>query len=256
MTKRLAAVFAHPDDDTYGVGGTAARHAGDLEVTVILATSGEAGQIADPSLATRETLGPVREAEDRASWGELGVTATHHFLRYPDGGLDRAPRDELAARIAELLVETRPQVVVTFGPEGVTGHEDHVAICHAATDAFHVARAGVGEDALARLLYVGFPRGRLDRFGEMLRERGMDPPEPAEPFRPRGVPDESIAVSVDCSAVYQRKLEALRKHKTQGEMEDVPFDLWPLVLGSEDFVQVWPERGPGEPVLSDVFGGL
>ncbi|MGH2580476.1 MAG: hypothetical protein ACRDHK_04895, partial [Actinomycetota bacterium] len=68
--------------------------------------------------------------------------------------------------------------------------------------------------------------------------------------------DETIAVAVDCSPVYQRKLEALRQHKTQGELEDVPYELWPEVLDREAFVMAWPERVPGDPVLSDVFEGL
>src|SRR5207248_10024255 len=85
--KRLALVFAHPDDDSFGVSGSVALHRDDVEVQVILATSGEAGMIADPSLATRENLGEVREEESRASYRALGVKPEHHFLRYPDGGL-------------------------------------------------------------------------------------------------------------------------------------------------------------------------
>ncbi len=256
MSRRLAAVFAHPDDDTYGVGGTAALHAAEgIEVTVIMATSGEAGLIADPTLATRQSLGRVREAEDRASWVELGLEPTLHFLRYPDGGLAAAPRAELVARIAGRLRTAGPDVVVTFGLDGVTGHQDHIAIGAAATEAFHAARAGA-DRGFARLLYACLPQGQLDRWGEMLRERGMEPPDPTKPFMPRGVPDEAVAVRVDCTPAYERKLEALRRHKTQGEMEDIPFELWPHVLGSEHFVQAWPERAPGAPVLADVFEAL
>lgn len=257
MTRRLAAVFAHPDDDTYGVGGTVALHADEgIEVTAVLATSGDAGRIFDPSLATRRNLGKVREGEDRAAWAELAVKPTLQFLRYPDGGLSTVPRDELVGRIAELLAAARPDVVVTFGPEGVTGHEDHIAIGEAATAAFHRARDESSGGGLARLLYVAIPQSRLDRSNALLRERGMEPLDPTQPFVPRGVPDEVIAVMVDCSSVYQRKLEALRQHRTQGELEDVPFELWPEVLGWEAFVMAWPEPAPGDPVLSDVFEGL
>ena len=84
--RRVACVFAHPDDDTYGVAGSLALHANDeLQLTVIMATSGGAGRIADPSLATRETLGRVREAEDVASWRALGFDPDVRFLRHPDG---------------------------------------------------------------------------------------------------------------------------------------------------------------------------
>jgi LmbE family N-acetylglucosaminyl deacetylase len=257
VTRRLAAVFAHPDDDTYGVGGTVGLHAdAGIEVTAILATSGGAGRILDPSLATPQNLGLVREGEDRAAWGELGVTPAMHFLRHPDGGLRGVPRDELVGRIAELLASARPEVVVTFGPDGVTGHEDHIAVGEAATAGFHQAREWSPEDGLARLFYVAIPQSRLDRLNALLRERGIEPLDPTQPFVPRGVPDESIAVMVDCSPVYQRKLEALRQHRTQGELEDVPYELWPDVLDGEAFVLAWPERATGEPVLSDVFEGL
>jgi LmbE family N-acetylglucosaminyl deacetylase len=257
VTRRLAAVFAHPDDDTYGVGGTVALHAdAGIEVTAVLATSGDAGRIFDPSLATRKNLGKVREGEDRAAWAELGVKPALHFLRYPDGGLPRVPRDELVGRIAELLEEARPDVVVTFGPEGVTGHEDHITIGKAATAAFHQARERSKGEGSARLLYVAIPQSNLDRWNALLRERGMDPLDPTQPFVPRGVPDETIAVIVDSSPAYERKLEALRQHKTQGELEDVPYELWPEVLGREAFVMAWPERASRDPVLSDVFEGL
>lgn len=258
MTRRLAAVFAHPDDDTYGVAGTVALHASSgIEVSVVLATSGDAGRIFDPSLATRATLGAVREAEDRASWAEIGVKPALHFLRYPDGGLNGVPEEELAERLTDLLAEARPDVVVTFGPEGVTGHDDHVTIGRVARLAFHRARerSGGGE-GFHRLLYVALPQSDMDRWNELLREQGMDPVDPTQPFMPRGVADETIAVVVDCSPVYKQKIEALRQHKTQGELEDVPFELWPEVVGREAFVLAWPDRGPGDPVLSDVFEGL
>lgn len=257
MTARVVGVFAHPDDDTYGVGGSLALHAGaDVELTVVMATSGDAGRIADPSLATRETLGDVREAEDLAAWRALGLEPDVRFLRHPDGGLDRVPREQLAAEVLAVLEETRPQVVITFGPDGITGHEDHVAIGAAATEAFHAARvAGVG-GASARLLHLAISTGGLERLNELLRERGLEPLDPTQPFMPRGVPDQTIGVRVDCSAVYDRKLEALRAHKTQGEMEDVPFDLWPEILGTESFVQAWPERPPGSPTGTDLFEDL
>ncbi len=257
MTRRLAAVFAHPDDDTYGIGGTVALQASSgIEVMLVMATSGEAGRILDPSLATRESLGRVREAEDRASWSELRVEPQIHFLRHPDGVLARVPAEELVEQIADLLAEAAPDVVVTFGPDGVTGHEDHVAIGEAGTAAFHRARDRSGGEGFHRLLHVGIPQSGLDRWNELLRERGMEPLDPTQPFVPRGVPDETIGVIVDCSAVYERKIEALRRHRTQGELEDVPLEFWPQVVGTEAFVVAWPGRANADPVLSGVFEGL
>lgn len=256
MTRRIACVVAHPDDDTYALGGTLAlkRDEG-LELTVIMTTSGEAGRILDPSLATRTNLGRVREREDRASWRTLGFDPDIRFLRYPDGGLAEVPAEDLVTTYLEILLETRPEVVITFGPDGITGHEDHVTVGAAATQAFHAARAS-GADGFARLLYNVLPGSRIDRFNEILRSRGMEPIDPTQEFQPRGVPDATIGVLVDCTSVFERKLDALREHRTQGELEDVPYDLWPEILGSEAFVLAFPEREPGGAVLADVFEGL
>jgi LmbE family N-acetylglucosaminyl deacetylase len=256
---RLAAVFAHPDDDAYGVSGTFALSAegGDLESTVILATSGEAGPISDPSLATRENLAEVREAEERASWAAAGVAPSLLFLRYPDGGLPSVPREELVERVAEALRAARPQVVVTFGPEGITMHDDHVAIGEIATEAFHLLRRDAEPGAFQRLFYVGIPRSRMDRFWEVLREHGIDLGDPEGPFMPRGVPDETIAAAVDCRSVGERKLEAILAHRTQiEEFQVLPEPLQREFLQEEWFVQAWPEREPGGPVQRDLFEGL
>lgn len=251
--RRVAAVFAHPDDDTYALGGSLAVHADEaLEVTVILATSGDAGRIADPSLATRENLGRVREAEDVASWHALGFEPDLRCLRHHDGRLAEVPRDELVGEIAAVLRSARPDVVVTFGPDGVTGHADHVTIGEAASEAFHAAR-GEGDDGFGSLLYTAIPASALVRLNEGLRERGLEPIDSTQPFMPRGVPDEEIGVSVDCSPAFERKVEALRCHRTQAELEDVPFDLWPDLLGTEAFVVAWPERSPGDPVATDLL---
>jgi LmbE family N-acetylglucosaminyl deacetylase len=160
------------------------------------------------------------------------------------------------AEVLAVLEETQPHLVVTFGPEGITGHADHISIGAAATEAFHVARASGLRGAFARLLHLAVPETGLERLNELLRGRGLEPLDPSQPYVPRGVSDETIGVTVDCSDAYGRKLEALRCHKTQGEMEDIPFDLWHEILGTETFVLAWPERAPNDPVLSDVLEGL
>jgi len=146
--------------------------------------------------------------------------------------------------------------VITFGPDGITGHEDHIAIGAAVTEAFHAARAAGDDGEFEHLLYLAVAASALEALNEHLRERGLGPIDPTQPFMPRGVPVGSIGVRVDCSAAFDRKLEALRCHKTQSELQDIPFDLWPEILGTETFVQAWPERGPGDPVRGSLFEGL
>jgi LmbE family N-acetylglucosaminyl deacetylase len=256
--RRLAAVFAHPDDDTFGVGGTVALHADHADVATILATSGEAGEIARGSGATRDNLGEVREGEARAAYAALGKPDVRiEFLRYPDGGVAGVDREELTRRVTDLLAEIGPEVVVTFGPEGVTKHEDHVIVGCVGTEAFHRARERNGRpDAFRRLLYVGIPWSRIREWQRMQEAAGQEPMDPDAPFMPTGVDDDDIAVHVDTSPVAERVIAALRAHRTQAtEIDEIPQDSLPEVVAHEHFVQAWPDREPGR-VLSDVFEGL
>jgi LmbE family N-acetylglucosaminyl deacetylase len=262
MRLRLAAVYAHPDDDGYSIGGVLALHGGELGCILIVATSGEAGQISDPSLASPENLAQVREGEQREALRALGIDdPVVHFLRYPDGALGEADHAELVGRIRDLLKEARPHVVVTFGPEGVTGHPDHTRVSQAATEAFHQARTGeesAPDGAFQRLFYNAIPESELQRFWEKLRERGVDFGLPDDPFMPRGVPDHTVTATVDCRRVVGAKLEAIRAHRTQAaELQGIPEDLQVELLSQESFVLAWPPVSePQGATLTDPFEGL
>jgi LmbE family N-acetylglucosaminyl deacetylase len=259
MAFRLAAVYAHPDDDTYSLAGTYALEEGRLDLTVVVATSGEAGEIADPSLATAESLGAVREREEREALATVAAGgASVHFLRYPDGALADVPSDDLVQAIEAVLRDRRPQVVATFGPEGVTKHPDHVAVHQAATEAFHRLQAKSTEGSFRRLFYSAVPKSLLERWMEAMRSAGIDTGHPDDPLSPRGVPDATITCRVDCGAVLGRKMAALRAHRTQGqELEAMPEQVRAEVLGSEFFVQAWPPMTePGGPLLGSLFDGL
>lgn len=259
---RLTAVYAHPDDDTYALSGVLALEGPErIEYSLILATSGEEGPISDPSLATRENLAQIREEEERASLAALGFAdAPIHFLRYPDGAVKEVPREELVGKIGEILRQTRPHIVVTFGPEGVTKHDDHVTVDQAATEAFHVARADAAEEGtFRRLFYNAIPQSVMKGFWQVLRARGIEVGDPDGPFTPRGVPDESITVRVDCRSVVKRKIDAIRAHRTQQvELEYLPEDLQPEILGDECFVQAWPppEEAPDRNVRRSLLEEL
>jgi LmbE family N-acetylglucosaminyl deacetylase len=255
----MAAVVAHPDDDTFAVGGTVAMHAEDpgFRFTLIHATSGDAGEIADPALASRETLAEVREEEDRRSWRTLGREPDRHeWLRYRDGGLASEDLGELVDRVSATLREERPDVVMTFGPDGVTGHPDHVTIGRAATEAFHRLR-GEAIGGFLRLLYTAIPLSELELWNQRLIAEGKEPYRQDRLYDPHGVPDETIGVVVDRTAVAPRVLAALREHRTQASgLEDRPEDQQLAAVTTEHWVVAWPPRSPGDPVLSDVFESL
>jgi len=162
---RVLGIFAHPDDETVCAGGTFAKYASTgAEIRVISLTKGEGGQIRDASVATRATLGGVREKELDAAGKELGLTETR-CLNHPDGGLADIDSANLVRLALELLTEIQPDVVVTFGADGFSGHPDHIAIGAAVTAACYempIARS-------IRLFHCHLPRGRMllrDRLAE------------------------------------------------------------------------------------------
>jgi LmbE family N-acetylglucosaminyl deacetylase len=137
---RLLGVFAHPDDEVFCAGGTLAKYVSlGSEAMVVSATRGQAGQIRDAGAATRRTLGQVRERELQQACSILGVQ--HALcLDYSDGELAGVDRGALSEDVLRIARDFRPDVVITFGPEGAYGHPDHMAISEATTEAFRRAR--------------------------------------------------------------------------------------------------------------------
>ncbi|WP_202605330.1 PIG-L family deacetylase [Glutamicibacter soli] len=136
----IAVIVAHPDDDAYGCAGSIALHETDpgFKFILVIATDGGAGLIADGIPATPETLGAWRRGESVRAWQAHGRMPDRHvWLDYADGGLHLVEPGELEDRVRRILLEERPQVVATFGPDGITGHRDHIAIGRAADAAFH-----------------------------------------------------------------------------------------------------------------------
>ncbi len=256
MPRTLALVVAHPDDDAYGVAGTVALHADDPSFRYVLvhATDGEAGEIAPGFPATRETLGAIRREEDRRAWEALGrVPDRHEWLGYPDGQV--AAADDLEERIAAIFAQERPDVVGTFGPDGITGHPDHIAVGAAADAAFH-RFAGDGGPGFKRLIHGAMPESVFQRWNASRVRRGEPAWDPTVVYQPRGLPDEQIGLTVDAERVADRIVAGLREHRSQAHViggAGVPDDRWAKSVSREHYVVAWP---PGESGLTGVFEGL
>ncbi len=159
---RVLGIFAHPDDETLCAGGTFAKYASaGADVRVVSLTKGGAGQIRDANAATRSTLTTVREQELAAAGAELGLSGTR-CLDHRDGSLSSLDGQLLVAIASELLNEVDPDVVITFGPDGFSGHPDHVAVGAAVTAACYEMRS----TRPVRLFHCHLPRSRL-----LLRDR-------------------------------------------------------------------------------------
>ena len=252
-------VAAHPDDDVMGAAGLIALHRDDpgLRFVLVHATDGEAGEIAVGSGATPETLGAIRREEDRRGWRVVGrVPDRHEWLGLPDGGLD-SHIGTLTERLAAILAEERPDVVLTCGPDGTTGHPDHIAVSNATTAAFHSVRATAGP-GLRRLLHSAVPQSVFERLNARRVAAGARPWDPTRVYELRGVPDELFDYSVDQTSVVGVVRDAFREHRSQwappwSENSDAE---WNSAAGMQHFMQVWPPRERGLPRLSDPFEGL
>ena len=257
----IAVIVAHPDDDAYGCAGSIALHERDpgFRFILVLATDGAAGQISRGVEATRETLGAWRRTESANAWRAHGtIPVRHEWLGYQDGHVHEVDPAELSGRVHQILAEERPQIVATFGPDGITGHRDHIAIGRATDAAFESARAIPGP-GLRRLVHGAMRASVYQRWNAARVRDGLTAWNPLLEFHLRPVPDEMIGIEVDTSIVAHRILAGLREHRSQ---RDVLMDpgrdeaAWLRALGREPSVLAWPPRQPGAAVLSDLFEGL
>jgi len=223
--KKLLAVFAHPDDESIMMGGTLAYYSKrDVDVHLLCATRGEWGSISDESLIENETLGAVREKELRRACEILGITLAG-FLDCPDAGVNETDWQETEEKIVRRIRELRPQIVVTFGPDGLYWHPDHIAIGDITTRAFKSAanaesfkrhfEEGLEPFQPAKLYYAAFPDFLMR---QLAAEVTVDNPSAnlwgfsAETF---GVPSHQITTMLNVEETLGEKMRAIRAHRTQ-----------------------------------------
>jgi len=171
-TGTLLGIWAHPDDECYlsaGLMAEAVRNG--HRVVCVTATRGEAG-VTDESRWPAAELARIREQELAQSLRLLGVKE-HQFLGLADGGCAGADPEPLIEKLAALMTELRPAVVVTFGPDGITDHDDHKAVGHWTTEA-HVR---VGAEWSQQLWYPTYPTDWEPLWGAELRAIEREPTE-------------------------------------------------------------------------------
>jgi LmbE family N-acetylglucosaminyl deacetylase len=204
----ILGVWAHPDDETYLSAGLMAHGVRSrCRVVCATATRGERGSL-DEERWPAEFLGAVREAELLRSLAILGVTE-HHWLDYHDGTCADVDRAEGVGRIRELVERVRPDTVLTFAPDGMTGHADHRAVSLWTTDAF-AAAAPRG----ARLHYAAVPPDWLAEWGPKLEPFNvfMDPGTPVTTDR------EDLSIVFELSDdLLEVKMDAVEAHESQVE---------------------------------------
>ncbi|OCT16893.1 LmbE family protein [Paenibacillus pectinilyticus] len=192
--KKLLAVFAHPDDESFICGGTLAKYASEeVDITLVSATRGEMGRrMGNPPYLNRESMAAARETELRNACDSLGIQQLL-FLDIRDKTVEFVDEENLTSRIENLIREVEPDVVLTFH-ETLGGHPDHCAIGKATTAACQ--RTG-HKDSLYFITF-GNAMEQPERFGYSHQD----------------------VIKIDVQAHLEAKLAAFRAHRCQTEIDE------------------------------------
>ena len=270
-TRRLLAVLAHPDDESLGVGGTLARYAADgVEVGLVTATRGDAGRFrghprGDDRHPGQMELARIREAELRAAAAALGIREVS-VLGFPDGRLAEVDSGEAIAALVAQLRRFRPDVVVTFGPDGAYGHPDHIAISQFTTAAVVTAadgmyRGGGADEAphvVSKLYYLAWPEstwaayqaavGTLSATIDGVRRH-------ATPW-----PDWAITTVIDTEDLWPTVWRAVSCHDSQvaayERLRDLPAGHHRMLWGRQSFYRAFSVVNGGRGRETDLFDGV
>ena len=269
MTEKLTllGIFAHPDDEAFGTGGTLTKYAAEgVDVHLITATRGDAGQIATGVAATTETLGQVREQELRNACQVYGINPPH-LLNYPDGQLTIINQQEAVCQIVGLIRTLQPQVVISFGPDGVYGHYDHIACHRWATIAVRLAAepawfpeqllAGLKPHTISKFYHRATSQSLLaDLQANGRRDVMMD----GVPFPFVAYPDEEITTWIDIRPYATQKRQAILAHASQigdpTQFADQPSLYTQTWFQVETYIRAQCEISITDKVETDLFAGL
>ena len=226
--RSVTAVFAHPDDETFAIGGTLAKYSDDgIRCSLYCATDGDAGRSSGIPVSSPAELAVIRRAELRDAAARLGI-AVIECGGHPDGSLGTTDPELVIGEIVRLIRIERPDVVITFGPEGApTRHRDHRVISRLATAATLLAgtRSAYPDQIAAGLRPHRAPRLCYVTWAGML----MSHDEPTE-----GQP---AHISIDVSAWLPRKEQAFEAHRTQHDHR-AQFERLALAPTEEFFVAI------------------
>lgn len=207
MSRRLLALFSHPDDETFGPAGAVylAGRAPDSRVRVVSATRGEAGSLGISRQYSPHHLARIRQNELLEAGQRLGADIV--LLGWPDKGIADVPHEVALETLVREVRLFRPHVVMTFHPNGISGHPDHIAMAGLAGDAFRVAAAAdsfpLAGPAWAsdRLLYFGLPESKARAVAAFRRIFAF--------------PDDEISLTLDVREALPGKHAACRAHVSQ-----------------------------------------
>lgn len=267
----LLAILAHPDDESFGPGGTLAKYAAEgVDVHIAIATDGAAGSVAEGYEESRDRLAEERAVELQKAIVILG--ATLHDLGYRDSGMTGDPANqhpdawinadetEAVGRIVALIRQIKPAVVLTHDETGGYFHPDHIQCWKITTAAFHAAGdperyPEIGPEPFQpeRLYYTVFPKTLSRIFSFLARLRGQDPTKVGRnkdiDLTRLGQPRAKIHTKINFRPYWNVKAAASAEHKTQGGgrffSSFIPAFLLRTFFGTERFMRAYPPAADG-----------
>ena len=267
----LMAVHAHPDDEATGTGGVLARYAAEgVRTVLVTCTDGRCGdgpggvKPGEPGHVPADVIA-MRAAELRRSCDVLGVEHLE-LLGYGDSGMMgwaandapgafwTTPVAEAAAKLALLIEQYQPDVLVTYDENGFYGHPDHI-------QAHRVAMAAADSTGIPKKVYwTTAPRSQMEQFAKVMKEFGADwdDSEPGADQPEIGLPDDEISTWIDTRPYGQQKFDALAAHASQGEnifFLRMGVERMTRLMGVEPFVRVRDTTDAPLPE-NDLFAGL
>ena len=269
---RLMAILAHPDDESLGVGGTLAKYAAEgAEVFLLTATRGESGRYRGLPPGHKQHPGPtelgtIREAELRAAASVLGVREVS-LLDYRDQQLDRATATEAIARIVAELRRVRPDVVLTFGPDGAYGHPDHIDISQVPAAALVAAatpaqrRDGTLDSpphAVSKLYYIAWLASAWAAYQAAFKKLVST----VDGVERQAVPwaEWSITTAIDTRAFTSTVWRAVSCHESQVAgyrgLHDLSTEQLDMMWGRQTFYRVFSTVNGGRALETDLFEGI
>lgn len=279
--RTMLAVLAHPDDESFGMGGTLALYARrGVDVYLICATRGEVGEMDPKFMRGFSSVAERREAELRCAAEKLGLKGVY-FLDYRDSGMPgspdnrhpqalvAAPEEKVIADVVQYIRQLCPQVVLTFDPIGGYRHPDHIAIHNATVQAFRLAAdpayttGDLAPFAPGKLYFHTIPHGMLRFAVRVMPIFGRDP-------RRVGTNKDIDLVSIaevtfpthariDYRSVLKARDEASACHASQGggRLIGGPLNgLRRLLAAYETFMRAYPEPEPTARLELDLFDGI
>lgn len=263
---KLLAIFPHPDDESLGLGGTLAKYSAEnAETYLICATRGERGWVGpkeqNPGL---EGLGQLREGELRCAAEKLGLHEVC-FLDYLDGDVDQADPAEIITKLTTHIRRIRPQVVVTFPPDGNYGHPDHIALAQFSAAALLCAADGSYPDPqnqppyrVFKLYYMVDTKRFVEVVTEAIGKVSMDVDGVERNLI--GWEEWAVTTRIEVSAYFDTAWQAILCHQSQlagyGPLLDLPRETLLKIWGTGTFVRVFSLVNGGREVENDLFAGL